>query len=102
MVSDQPDNIADQTDLLPAEKGVAFCNKLFFLERQYKGLPPEGRKLKRQEKEPEVWQSFWTWLETIVPTGGSKLEKAVNYAWNHKDRLMNYLQDGRCEIGAIF
>ena len=27
-----------------------------------------------------------------------KLEKAVNYAFNHKETLMNYLLDGRCEI----
>ena len=32
------------------------------------------------------------------PTKGSKLEKAVNYAQNHKDTLRNYLQDGRCEL----
>lgn len=27
-----------------------------------------------------------------------RLEKAVNYARNHKETLMNYLLDGRCEI----
>lgn len=32
------------------------------------------------------------------PVGGSKLEKAVNYAQNHKDTLRNYLEDGRCEL----
>ncbi|MFR0960820.1 MAG: IS66 family transposase [Dorea sp.] len=32
------------------------------------------------------------------PTGGSKLGKAVNYAQNHHDTLMNYMIDGRCEI----
>ena len=63
--------------MLPAEKGLAFCNKLFFLEQLYKDLPSEERKAKRLE---------------------SKLEKAVNYARNHKEMLMNYLQDGRCEI----
>ena len=84
--------------LLPAEKGVAFCNRLFFLERCYKELPAEERKQKRQEKEPEIWNEFWSWLGTLNPTGGSKLEKAVNYAFNHKETLMNYLLDGRCEI----
>ena len=84
--------------MLPAEKGGAFCNKLFFLEQLYKELPLEERKTKRQEKEPDVWNRFWTWLEGLEPSGGSKLEKAVNYARNHKEMLMNYLQDGRCEI----
>ena len=32
------------------------------------------------------------------PTKGSKLEKAVNYAQNHKDTLQGYLKDGRCEL----
>ncbi|MEI3364546.1 MAG: transposase [Enterocloster sp.] len=45
-----------------------------------------------------MWNEFWNWLETLKPTGGSKLEKAVNYAFNHKETLMNYLLDGRCEI----
>lgn len=88
---------ADDT-LLPAEKGVAFCNRLFFLERLYKDLPAVERKQKRQEKEPGIWEEFWLWLDTLSPTGGSKLEKAVNYALNHKETLMNYLLDGRCEI----
>ena len=90
--------MSDDNCLLPAEKGVAFCNRLFFLERCYKELPAEERKQKRQEKEPEIWNEFWSWLGSLNPTGGSKLEKAVNYAFNHKETLMNYLLDGRCEI----
>lgn len=84
--------------MLPAEKGVAFCNRLFFQERLLKGLPAEERKQKRLETEVGIWDKFWLWLDTINPTGGSKLEKAVNYAINHKETLMNYLLDGRCEI----
>ena len=91
-------DIASREDLLPAEKGVLFCNRLFFMERQYKDLPPEERKVKRNETEPAVWEEFWTWLDTLDPVGGSKLEKAVKYAQNHKESLMNYLLDGRCEI----
>lgn len=33
-----------------------------------------------------------------MPAGGSKLEKAINYTFNHKETIMNYLLDGRCEI----
>ncbi len=89
---------ASDDTLLPAEKGVVFCNRLFFLERLYKDLPAEERRQKRQEKEPAIWDEFWDWLDTLNPTGGSKLEKAVNYARNHRETLMNYLLDGRCEI----
>lgn len=92
------EDIADRDDLLPAEKGVLFCNRLFFLERQYRDLPPEERKARREATEPGIWKEFWEWLQTLEPLGGSKLEKAVNYAQNHKEGLMNYLLDGRCEI----
>ena len=91
-------DIAAREDLLPAEKGVLFCNRLFFLEREYRELPADERKASRLETEPEVWKDFWSWLGTLAPVGGSKLNTAVNYARNHKDSLMNYLLDGRCEI----
>ena len=91
-------DIADRKDLLPAEKGVLFCNRLFFLERQYKDLPADERKERRLETEPAVWEDFWEWISTLDPLGGSKLEKAVTYANNHHETLMNYLLDGRCEI----
>ena len=90
-----------QTDLdkyIPAEIGVAYFNKLFYLEREFKDLSPEERQIKRMEQEVPVWENFFTWLETLNPTKGCKLEKAVNYALNHKDTLQNYLQDGRCEL----
>ena len=56
------------------------------------------RDIKYDVPEPEIWDEFWSWLGTLNPTRGSKLEKAVNYAFTHKDTLMNYLLDGRCEI----
>ncbi len=90
-----------QTDLekyIPAEIGVAYFNKLFYLEREFKELSPEERQKKRIEQEVSVWENFFGWLGTLNPTKGSKLEKAVNYAQNHKDTLQGYLQDGRCEL----
>ena len=64
----------------------------------YKELSPENRKAKRLEEETPIWDEFWCWIDTLDPSGGSKLEKAVKYALNHKESLMNYLLDGRCEI----
>ena len=97
-LDEPPADTACKTDLLPAEKGVAFCNRLFFKERLYKDLPAEERKVKRLETERPIWDEFWKWLDTLSPAGKSKLEKAVTYAINHKETLMNYLKDGRCEI----
>ncbi len=96
---DNPDaEDIDSSKILPAERGVFLCNKLFFLERQYKNLTADERKEKRLETEVPIWEEFWSWLDALTPTGGSKLEKAVNYAMNHKEELMNYLLDGRCEL----
>ena len=95
---DEPISTEEEENLLPAEKGVALCNHLFFKERLYKELSPEDRKAKRLEEETPIWDEFWSWIDTLDPAGGSKLEKAVKYALNHKESLMNYLLNGRCEI----
>ena len=83
---------------IPAEIGVAYCNKLFYLERKWKVLPPEERKSKRLDQEVPIWNNFLSWLKTLNPTKGSKLEKAVNYTLNHEDSLQTYLLDDRAEL----
>ena len=88
----------DLEKYIPAEIGVAYCNKLFYLEREFKSLPPEERKARRLEQETPIWDNFWSWIESLNPTKGSKLQKALNYAQNHRDSLQTYLQDGRCEL----
>ena len=88
----------DLDKYIPAEIGVAYFNKLFYLEREFKDLSPEERQVKRMEQEVPVWENFFTWLESLNPTKGCKLEKAVKYAQNHKDTLRNYLLDGRSEL----
>ena len=40
--------------MIPAEVGLAYCNKLFFLEKQFRDLTPEERKDRRQETEMPV------------------------------------------------
>lgn len=85
-------------DMIPGEVGLAYCNKLFYIERELKELDADERKRKREEKEQPIWNEFFKWLDGITPAGGSKLEKAVKYARNHRDTLCNYMLDGRCEI----
>ncbi|OLR62161.1 hypothetical protein BHF69_05370 [Anaerostipes sp. 992a] len=81
---------------LPAEVCFAYCNHIFYLEKQYKDLDPEARKEKRLETEVPIWNGFWTYLDSFEARGGSKLQQAVTYAKNHKETLMNYLKDGNC------
>ena len=88
----------DLEKYIPAEIGVAYCNKLFYLEREFKDLSFEERKSKRLEQEVPIWDNFYNWLDSLKPTKGSKFEKAVNYAQNHRESLRAYLQDGRCEL----
>lgn len=90
-----------QNDLekyIPAEIGVTYCNKLFYLEREFKELSFEERKKKRLEQEVPIWENFFAWIDSLVPTKGSKFEKAVKYTQNHRESLRTYLQDGRCEL----
>jgi len=89
---------AKERKKIPAEIGLCYCNQLFRIERALKELSPEERKARRLELEVPVWDSFWSWLAIVKPLGGSLLEKAVNYAANHRELLGNYLLDGRCEI----
>ena len=88
----------DLEKYIPAEIGVAYCNKLFYLEREFKELSFEERKKKRLEQEVPIWENFFAWIDSLVPTKGSKFEKAVKYAQNHRESLRTYLQDGRCEL----
>ena len=84
------------TDLTPAEIGFLYCEKLFELERKLKDLSPEDKKASRLELEKPILNSFWAWLDTLKPLGGSKLEKAVNYFKDCREGFENYLKDGRC------
>ena len=85
---------------LTAVQGVQFCSKLFDCERYSKAKKhtAEQRKQFRLEKENPILDAFWNWLEQQHPNKGTRLAKAVNYAQNHHDTLMNYMIDGRCEI----
>lgn len=84
--------------MIPAEIGLSYCNKLFYIERELKNPTSDERKARREELETPVWDGFWKWIDTIEALGGSKLQKAVNYALNHRETLCDYMKDGRCEI----
>ena len=84
----------------PAAQAVQYCNTLFEYERksQQKGHTPEQRKEYRIQKELPVLDAFWEWISLQVPKKGTRFEKAVNYAQNHKELFMTYLEDGRCSF----
>ena len=65
--------------MIPAEVGLAYCNKLSFLEKQFRDLTPEERKDRRQETEMPVWESFYAWLEQLNPVKRSKVNAPQVY-----------------------
>lgn len=84
----------------PAAQGVQYCNKLFEYERQSqeKGHTFDQRKEYRLQKEKPILDAFWTWVSSQAPKKGTRFEKAVNYAQNHKEQFLTYLEDGRCSF----
>ena len=83
-----------------AKQGIAYCDRLFHIEEQIKGLKPDEVKRIRQEEEIPILEEFWRFvdigLSDTLPQ--SKIGKAFAYAINQKPYMGNYLKDGRCSI----
>lgn len=97
-----PKNVKDPSETL-AGQGIEYCNQLFKIEKDLEALEcKEERKAKRLELEQPILDAFWSWIDdtlasnTILPK--EKLAKAINYAQNHRQEFMNYLEDGDCVI----
>ena len=45
-----------------AKTGIAYCDKLFYIEDQLKELPKEERYRKRLETEKPLIDEFWDWI----------------------------------------
>ena len=83
-----------------AAKGIAFCNKLFEIEKSLKSLTSAERKDQRLKLELPVLEAFWSWVDLALQKAPpkSKLNEALAYARKYKTGLMNYLQDANCSI----
>jgi transposase len=90
----------DKTHLTATEEGLAFCNKLFEIERELHEATPEERYEGRLKKSKPVIDDFKAWLKhrrsRILPK--SLLGKAINYCLNQWDKLTAFLLDGRLEL----
>lgn len=84
----------------PAVQGVVYMDKLFRMEQaiKRKNLSFDAIKKTRLAKEKPVIEGFLSWLDTLEPIRGSRLDKAVTYVKNRRDILMTYLEDGRCSF----
>jgi transposase len=83
-----------------AEKGVAYFNKLFDLERKFKDLPPEERHKKRLEESKPIADSLFAWAESLQRDNlpKSPIGEAANYTLSQREYLENVFLDGRLEL----
>lgn len=83
-----------------AEQGIAYCTKLFDLEKQYAAqqLTFEERKQQRLERSKPVLDAMLVWANTRNAAPKSKLGEALTYLKNQWEPLNNFLLDGRIEI----
>jgi len=73
--------------------GFEFCNRLFAIEAPLKDKPPQFRNKIRQHCSQKTIDAFFTWLDTVNPSGGSRLSKAAGYARSERKYLCAFLED---------
>lgn len=83
-----------------AKEGLAYCNRLFAIERELERAPPEERYRRRREESLPVLEEFRKWLEYQSPRvlPKSAFGKAIKYCRNQWPRLEAFLQDGRLKL----
>ena len=88
----------DKRDSSDAAKGIAYCDKLFHLERQFALLTPENRLKERERFSKPLMDEFYSWLASLREPPKSLMGKAIYYAESQRKYLERYLLDGRLEI----
>jgi hypothetical protein len=80
--------------------GLARIAKLYAIEADVRGLPPDVRRAVRQERSRPLVGDLHRWLQDRLPRlpGWSDLAKAMRYVLRHWDGLILYLDDGRLEV----
>lgn len=81
-----------------ATEGLAYCTKLFEIEKKLADLTPEERHKERLEQAKPVLDAMLAWAESRTAAPKSKLGIALTYLKNQWQSLNNYLLDGRLEI----
>ena len=81
-----------------AVEGLAYCTKLFTIERELQDLTPEERYEERLKREKPLLDQFKAWADSREVLSKSKLGKAFTYLRNQWELLTSYLLDGRLEI----
>jgi transposase len=83
-----------------AAEALARIGKLYEIEAEIRGQPPDVRRSVRQQRSRPLVEDLHRWLQDQLPRvpGWSELAKAMRYALNHWGGLILYLDDGRLEM----
>ena len=81
-----------------AAEGVAYCDRLFAIEKELTALTPKERYEQRLKREKPVLDAFLAWAESKTAPPKSLLGKAIHYLREQWQYLIRYLEDGRLEI----
>ena len=65
-----------------AERGIAYCTRLFKLEEEFKDLSSDERKKKRLEQEKPILDDLLKWAKANKAAPKSKLGQAFTYLLN--------------------
>lgn len=85
-----------------ATETLARLKKLYEIEADIRGLPPEVRRSVRQQQSKPIVEALKPWFEASLAkvSKGGKLGKALRYGLRHWDGLCRFLDDGRIEIDS--
>jgi len=83
-----------------ADMGMSFIRKLYRIEQEIRGGPPDRRFRTRQEKSLPILESMRTWLDRSLPCVPPKslLGKALYYLNHQWPRLIRYCDNGMLNI----
>lgn len=83
-----------------AHEGLAFCDKIFEIERKLHDCSDEERKAGRLKLSKPKLDEFRLWLDvqSVSALPQSALGKAVVYCLNQWSKLIVFLEDGRLEV----
>jgi transposase len=85
-----------------AAEVLARIGKLYEIEAEIRGKPPDVRQAVRQRRSRPLIEELHKWLQDHLPRvpGWSDLAKAMRYALRHWGGLILYLDDGRLEMDS--
>jgi len=83
-----------------AEQALQRIAKLYEIEADIRGQPPDERRRQRQERAAPLLKDLHAWLSDMIGRVSAKsdLAQAIGYTLTHWKALTLYCEDGRIEI----